>query len=213
MAPPDSAALDSAEQGSAALARLALWLLARFGWQLRFSGLPGPKGVLIFYPHTSNWDFIISLLAKWASRMPLRWIGKESLFRGLTGATLGRLMRLWGGRPVDRRHPSGAVAQLEEHMRREPWFWVALSPEGTRRRQDRLRSGFYHLALRMQVPLGLGYIDYATRTVGVDQFILLTGDEARDLDRLRQVYADKVGRHPQLASTIGLREPNEPHAG
>ncbi|NBU60017.1 MAG: hypothetical protein EBS23_09735 [Betaproteobacteria bacterium] len=92
MAPPDSAAPDSAEQGSAALARLALWLLARCGWQLRFSGLPGPKGVLIFYPHTSNWDFIISLLAKWASRMPLRWIGKESLFRGLTGATLGQLI-------------------------------------------------------------------------------------------------------------------------
>jgi 1-acyl-sn-glycerol-3-phosphate acyltransferase len=184
---------------------LARWLLGRYGWRVAFDGLPGPRGVVIVYPHTSNWDFIVGLLAKWVMRAPFRWIGKESLFRGITGATLGRMMRLWGGRPVDRHQASGAVEQLAALMNSEPWFWLVLSPEGTRKHQDHVRSGFYHLARRMNVPLGLAYIDYATRTVGVQRFIHLTGDEAGDLAGLARFYADKLGHHPDQASDFAFR--------
>jgi len=187
------------------LSRFSRWLLALFGWQVDFEGLPEPKGILIVYPHTSNWDFVIGLLAKWVIGVPLRWIGKESLFRGITGATLGRLMRLWGGRPVNRHHASGAVEQLAMLMRNEPWFWLALSPEGTRKHQGHLRSGFYHLALKMNVPVGLAYIDFARKRVGVHDFIRLSGDEAGDLALLTRFYADKPGRYPQRASTIAFR--------
>lgn len=187
------------------LAACARRLLALFGWRVRFDGLPGPKGVAIVYPHTSNWDFVIGLLAKWALDLPIRWVGKESLFRGVTGATLGRLMRLWGGRPVDRKHARGAVQQLVELMRSEPWFWLGLSPEGTRRHTDYIRSGFYHLALKLDLPVALAYIDYRTREVGVTEFVRMSGDQARDLVTLRRFYADKVGRHPHQASTIAFR--------
>ena len=192
------------------LAAFSRWLLARFGWRVEFDGLPGAKGILIVYPHTSNWDFVIGLLAKWAIGLPLRWIGKESLFRGLTGATLGRLMRLWGGRPVDRHHASGAVDQLAALMRSEPWFWLALSPEGTRKRQDHLRSGFYHLAVASAVPVGLAYIDFARRRVGVRDFVRMSGDVERDLALLREFYADKVGRYPERASRIDFRTSHAP---
>ena len=97
------------------VARFARAVLAVFDWRVRFDGLPGPKGIAIVYPHTSNWDFIIGLLAKWALDLPIRWVGKESLFHGLTGATLGRLMRLWGGRPVDRHHASGRRSPSRIH--------------------------------------------------------------------------------------------------
>jgi 1-acyl-sn-glycerol-3-phosphate acyltransferase len=187
------------------LATLSRWLLARFGWQVDFNPLPGPRGILIVYPHTSNWDFILGLLAKWTMGVPLRWIGKETLFRGLTGATLGRLMRLWGGRPVNRHQASGAVQQLAALMRSEPWFWLALSPEGTRRHLDHLRSGFYHLALEMNVPVGLAYIDYRTRHLGVRDYAMMSGDEARDLAMLNAYYAPMRGRYPTLASTIAFR--------
>jgi 1-acyl-sn-glycerol-3-phosphate acyltransferase len=180
-------------------------LLALSGWRVRFDGLPGPKGVAIVYPHTSNWDFVIGLLAKWTIGLPIRWVGKESLFLGLTGATLGRLMRLWGGRPVDRRQSSGAVDQLVRLMDEEPWFWLGLSPEGTRRHTDRLRSGFYHLALRLDLPVALAYIDYRRREIGVTRFVRMTGDPEHDLAQLRTFYADKVGRHPEQASTIAFK--------
>lgn len=191
------------------LAAFSRWLLARFGWRVDFDGLPGPKGILIVYPHTSNWDFIIGLLAKWTIGLPLRFIGKESLFRGFTGATLGRLMRMWGGRPVDRHHASGAVEQLAALMRSEPWFWLALSPEGTRKHQDHLRSGFYHLAVALEVPVGLAYIDFARKRVGVRDFVRMSGDETRDLALLREFYADKIGRYPERASTMVFRSSRE----
>lgn len=187
------------------LARFARSLLACFGWRVRFDGLPGPKGVAIVYPHTSNWDFVIGLLAKWAIDLPIRWVGKESLFRGLTGATLGRLMRMWGGRPVDRTNQSGAVEQLAQLMQSEPWFWLGLSPEGTRRHTGYIRSGFYHLALKLDLPVALAYIDYRTREIGVTEFVHMSGDQVRDLERLRRFYADKVGRFPAKASTIAFR--------
>ena len=187
------------------LAAVARNLLALFGWRVRFDGLPGPKGVAIVYPHTSNWDFIVGLLAKWAIDLPIRWVGKETLFRGLTGATLGRLMRLWGGRPVDRSNQSGAVEQLAQLMQSEPWFWLGLSPEGTRRHTDYIRSGFYHLALKLDLPVALAYIDYQTREIGVMEFVHMSGDQARDIEMLRRFYADKVGRFPSKASTIAFR--------
>jgi 1-acyl-sn-glycerol-3-phosphate acyltransferase len=186
------------------LASFARRLLGLFGWRVRFDGLPASKGIAIVYPHTSNWDFVIGLLAKWAVDLPIRWVGKETLFKGLTGATLGRLMRTWGGRPVDRHHPSGAVEQLARLIESEPWCWLGLSPEGTRRRTDRLRSGFYHLALKLDLPVALAYIDWRTREIGVTRFVTMSGDVARDLELLRSFYADKVGRFPDQASAIAF---------
>lgn len=187
------------------LACFARGLLRLAGWRVLFEGMPGPKGVAIVYPHTSNWDFVVGLLAKWAIDLPVRWVGKESLFRGIAGATLGRLMRLWGGRPVDRHHPSGAVAQLAQLMASEPWFWLGISPEGTRRHTDNIRSGFYHLALQLDLPLALVYIDYHRKEIGVVDFVKMTGDVERDLETLRGFYADKQGRFPEQASKIAFK--------
>jgi 1-acyl-sn-glycerol-3-phosphate acyltransferase len=176
-----------------------------FGWRVRYNGLPGAKGIAIVYPHTSNWDFVIGLLAKWSVDLPVRWVGKESLFRGATGATLGRLMQLWGGRPVDRQQRRGAVNELAALMDSEPWFWLGLSPEGTRRYTDHIRSGFYHLALRLDLPIVLVYIDYRRREVGVIDFVRMSGDVERDLQLLRDFYADKAARYPANASRIAFR--------
>jgi 1-acyl-sn-glycerol-3-phosphate acyltransferase len=202
---PDAPAAVAARPRHPWLARCARTALQLVGWRVLFDGLPGPKGIAIVYPHTSNWDFVIGLLAKWAIDLPIRWVGKESLFRGLTGATLGRLMRWWGGRPVDRHHARGAVDELARLMESEPWFWLGLSPEGTRRHTGHLRSGFYHLALKLDLPVALASIDYRRREVGVTAFARMTGDVERDLALLRNHYADKAGRHPELASTIDFR--------
>jgi hypothetical protein len=90
-------------------------------------------------------------------------------------------------------------------MTSEPWFWLGLSPEGTRRRTDHIRSGFYHLALKLDLPVALVYIDYRRREVGVSDFVKLSGDVERDLDMLRNFYADKAALHPENASTIAFR--------
>jgi 1-acyl-sn-glycerol-3-phosphate acyltransferase len=116
------------------------------------------------------------------------------------------VLRWSGGRPVDRHNSSGAVEQLARQIEAEPWYWFGISPEGTRKRTDRLRSGFYYLALRLDIPVGLGYIDYPAREVGMTEFVRMSGDRERDLDVLRRYYAGKVPRFPGQASPIIFRE-------
>jgi len=187
-------------------ARCAYGLLKLAGWKVDFATLPEPRGIIIVYPHTSNWDFIVGILAKWALGVPFRFVGKESLFRGLTGATLGRLIRAWGGMPVNRHDPQGAVGQIAAMMLAEPWCWLAMAPEGTRSYQDTIRSGFYFLARKADLPVGLCYFDFRRKVIGCTKFVRMSGDIPKDLAVLREFYQDKVGFKPRNACTIEFRE-------
>jgi 1-acyl-sn-glycerol-3-phosphate acyltransferase len=181
--------------------RCARALLGAAGWRVDVPWPSVPRCVIVVYPHTSNWDFVLGYLAKLAAALPVRWVGKHSLFRPPFGAVLRRM----GGIPVDRRAPAGFVTQLGRELAEAPWMWLALAPEGTRARTDHWKSGFYRLALAARVPIGLAFIDYGTRTIGLSRYLELTGDEVTDLERIRAAYAGKVGRHPDQASDIRLR--------
>ncbi len=182
---------------------LALALLRAMRWQLRFDGLPAAQGVLVVYPHTSNWDFPIALLAKWAMGMPLTFWGKDSLFRW---PLLGRWMRWVGGLPVNRHAPQGAVGHMVQAIEAAraggQFMWLGLSPEGTRRRQEGWRSGFYQVALGAQVPVAVAYLDYGQRRVGVDSFWQLSGDMAADLSVFAQRLAPYRGKRPEWAAPV-----------
>jgi 1-acyl-sn-glycerol-3-phosphate acyltransferase len=181
----------------------ARWVLCSLGWRVDFDGLPGRQGVIVVYPHTSNWDFLLGLLCKWAIGLPLRFWGKDSLFKL---PLVSWWMRRVGGLPIDRSAPHGVVAQmarcLQEAREKDEFLWVALSPEGTRAYRPGWRSGFYHLALGARVPLGLAYIDYATRRIGFQRFIELSADREADIAYIRHALQSRVGRHPAQASPI-----------
>ena len=193
--------------------RLARALLRLFGWRVYFDGVPGPHGVFIVYPHTSNWDFLVGILAKWAIGFPVRWWGKDTLFmHPLTRYTLGPLMRWWGGVPVNRAASQGLIASTAQQMKASPFFWLALAPEGTRSLKPFWKSGFYHLAVAAGVPLGLAALDFSRKEVRVTQFIGLTGDAEQDLPRIRAYYASAVGCKPALAGPIAFRPTDAPGA-
>lgn len=180
--------------------RLALRALHLLGWTMRYKPLPGQHGIIVVYPHTSNWDFFIGLLGKWALGLPFRWIGKESLFRG----PLGGIMRYLGGMPVERGAPTGATARLAEQIHAADWCWLAITPEGTRGYRPHWRSGFYHLALAARVPLVLVYFDYANKELGMVDSLRLSGDQAADMAAIAKVYEGRAGLHPDLAAPITL---------
>jgi 1-acyl-sn-glycerol-3-phosphate acyltransferase len=183
------------------LQRLARSLLAAAGWKAVYEPLPGPKGLVIVYPHTSNWDFIVGVLYKFAVGLPANWVGKDTLFRW----PLGPLFQRIGGIPVNRSKSSGFVRALLDEFKRRDMMWVALAPEGTRSHSDHWKSGFYRIAVAARLPVGLGYIDYGTRTLGIDTYLTLSGDPEADMARLRHFYADKRGRIPGNAGEIRLR--------
>jgi 1-acyl-sn-glycerol-3-phosphate acyltransferase len=178
--------------------RLCAWLLRLTGWSVHFRWPSAPKCVVIFYPHTSNWDFVIGVLAYLSVGWPVHWCGKDTLFRPPFGA----LLRALGGLAVNRRERTGLVAQLMREFERAANLHLALAPEGTRARTDHWKSGFYRLALAAGVPVGLAYIDYPNRRVGLDTFIDLVGDEQEDMARIRAYYADKRGRNPAQQGDI-----------
>jgi 1-acyl-sn-glycerol-3-phosphate acyltransferase len=189
--------------------RLARWLLHALGWRIDVAPFPGPRGILIIYPHTSNWDFPIGILCKWASGIPLTWLGKEALFHGWLGKLVGPLLRAWGGEPIERSGSTGAIPRMAERIQAAPWYWLAFAPEGTRRYRPWWRSGFYHMALAAKVPVGLVYLDFSKKEVGCIDFVELSGDVAVDMAAIAAGYAGRIGLRPDLAAPIQF-EPRPP---
>jgi len=186
------------------IAALASRILALFGWRVDLVPPPGPKGIIVVYPHTSNWDFPVGYLTKMVMGLPLSFVGKDTLFRW----PVGGLLRRMGGIPANRRERSGLIGQLVREFQRRDWMWLAIAPEGTRAHVPHWKSGFYRLALEAGVPVGLAFIDYRTRTVGLREYVRLTGDREADMERIRSAYAGKVGLRPERAGDIRL-DPGE----
>ena len=180
--------------------RAALRVLNLFGWNFRWKPLPGPHGIAVVYPHTSNWDFFVGLLAKWTITLQFRWLAKDSLFRGPMGA----IMRYWGGVAVDRSAPQGAIVRLAQTMRAADWFWLAITPEGTRGYRPYWKSGFYRIALAAQVPILLVKIDYGKKVIDVTQTLSLSGDEAADMAAIARAFEGVQALHPEDAAPIRL---------
>jgi 1-acyl-sn-glycerol-3-phosphate acyltransferase len=170
------------------------------GWKVRVVPPPVPKGILIVYPHTSNWDFLAGYMTKLALGLPLSWVGKDTIFRW----PVAGLLRRMGGIPVNRRERTGLTERLRAEFARRDWMWLAIAPEGTRAHVPHLRSGFYRLALAAGLPIGLAFIDYSTRTVGIETYLVPTGDAEADMARIREAYAGKVGKRPENAGDLRL---------
>lgn len=186
--------------------KVALAVLRLCGWRVHADGLPARQGVIVVYPHTSNWDFVWAMLAKWAIGVPLTFWGKATLFRI---PLFGRWLRWLGGIPVVRDAPSGVVGQMAQRLReareRDDFMWLALSPEGTREHTPGWRSGFHQLALQAGVPVVLAYLDYPRREVGLESAWRLSGDPQADLACFAQRLQGRTGRHPALAAPVRLR--------
>ena len=176
------------------------------GWRVVAEGLPARQGVVIVYPHTSNWDFVWAMLAKWAIGLPLTFWGKATLFRV---PLFGRWLRWLGGIPVVRDAPNGVVGQMAQRLReareRDDFMWLALSPEGTRELTPGWRSGFHQVALQAGVPVMLAYLDYPGREVGLDSAWRLSGDREADLARFAQRLRGRTGKRPEQAAPVRLR--------
>jgi 1-acyl-sn-glycerol-3-phosphate acyltransferase len=174
---------------SRALGRTVLRL---FGWRIE-GHLPNvSKCVAIAAPHTSNWDFLFGVSAMFALGLRIDWIGKHTLFR----RPFGSFMRFLGGTPITRVESEGIVAQVVEAMKGRERYILGLAPEGTRKRVERWKTGFYHVARQAGVPILLTYFDYDHKTVGLGPTFEPTGDIDRDMAEIQAFYRGRTGRHP-----------------
>ena len=168
-------------------------LLKLLGWKIVGDFPTLQQYVLIAAPHTSNWDFPIGLAICFKARQKVYWMGKHTLFVG----PLGLLSRWLGGIAVDRRKSNSLVEQISEVFQTHKELVVAIPPEGTRKKVEHWKSGFYYIALKANVPIALGYLDFKRKIGGCGKLFYPTGDIDADMREIRQFYADIVGKNPE----------------
>ena len=177
----------------------AEWLgrsvLRLMGWRIEGAMPPIDKFVAIGAHHTSNWDFVIFIALKFVLRLNARWFGKHGIFRW----PFGGLMRSWGGIPIQRHLSLNMVEQAIQSFRDNREFILVLSPEGTRRKVERWKTGFYHIAVGAGVPIVPGALDFANRRVVIGPPFQPTGNMEADLRELMAFFRPYEPKKPQYA--------------
>jgi 1-acyl-sn-glycerol-3-phosphate acyltransferase len=168
------------------------------GWRVAGVHPPFKKFVLIGAPHTSNMDSVFMLLATAGLGFDINWFAKAELFRGWRAP----LMRLVGAIPLDRTTSTDAVDQAIKLFKERDKFVLVLSPEGTRQKVKRWRSGFYYIALDAGVPLVCGFADYKKRAAGIDRIVYPTGDLQKDFEPIREFYSGVTARYPDQVGEL-----------
>jgi len=170
----------------------SLLLLKILGWKEK-GPLPNQaKYVIVFAPHTSNWDLFYGIILAFALKANPRFIAKKELFRW----PFSPLMKWLGGIPIDRTFAGHLVDQMISAFNESEKFVLALAPEGTRHKTNYWKSGFYNIAVRAHVPIVLTFLDYANKTGGAGQLIHPTGDLDYDMQTIRNFYLAVKGKYP-----------------
>ena len=187
---------------------LAVLIYRTLGWDVKVHAPPDPKMVMMAAPHTSNWDAFYMLVACSVYRVRLRFLFKDTM-----AWPIKPLLVAFGGVPIDRSGGKGLVEAAAEQIRNADRMLLVVAPSGTRKRTERWKSGFYHIARAADVPLVCGILDYGRKEAAFGPKIVLTGDVKTDMDAIRAAYAGKTGMRPDQMTPIRIKEEAEEEAG
>ena len=174
------------------LANLFLWFA---GWKVTARVTPEmAHSVMLAAPHTSNWDFPYAIASFWKMGIDVKYFIKDNYTR----SPLGWFFKWTGAIGVDRSKKSNKLTDYAIELLREHDQLVILVPaEGTRRRVERWRTGFYRIAKEAGVPVSLGFLDYKNKIAGVGQPFYPTDDFEKDMTHIQEFYRPITGKHPE----------------
>lgn len=189
-----------------AFGRLVLKVM---GWKIAGELPTFDKFVLIATPHTSNWDLVYMLAIAFVLGIEVRWMGKDSLFK----PPFGFLLKWLGGIAIDRSKTNNVVEAMASEFSKHERLILAVPPSGTRSQRPYWKSGFYYIAREAQVPVVMGYLDYATKTGGFGPHVLPGDDLSADMDQFRAFYGTISGKFPDKVTPARLRAEDGDEAG
>ena len=177
---------------------LARWFLRIFGWKVEGS-VPSIAGnenlILIAGPHTSNWDGIFGFAAILGLDAKITFFGKYTLFNK---PILGRFLKYMGGIPVDKSKPGRGLTDMAiENMKKLNGSLIARSPEGTRAKTEKMRSGFLRIAKAVEGQIFLGAFDFKKKRIVLDKFYNPSGNNEEDLQWVRNYFMQYQAKHPE----------------
>ena len=171
--------------------RFIFWV---FGWRIDQHAPTGiKKCVIVVGPHTSNWDFIIGRLAF----MTYGVKGKFLIIKQLFFFPLGLLLKALGGLPVDRSKSNNLTNTALRYFEENESMYLVFSPEGTRSYNPNWKKGFYHIAVRANVPIYICYVDYEKKIGGFHSLYYPTGDVNADILYIKNILKQYKGRFPE----------------
>lgn len=181
--------------------KLFKWLFRRHGWKV---GPPVPPGirkcVVVAAPHTSNWDLVYALGALEILGLRVRFTIKMEWMR----FPFSLLMKSAGGIGIDRspkvpgQERRSMVDAMVELFKENDDLILMVTPEGTRSRRDKWKTGFYHVAVNAGVPILLGYVNYGKKEAGIGKIIHPSANSFdKDMREIMQFYSGIPPKYPE----------------
>jgi 1-acyl-sn-glycerol-3-phosphate acyltransferase len=179
---------------------ISLGFLKVIGWR-KEGKLPDiNQYVVIAAPHTTNWDFPITLALAFSFKCNVYWMGKDTLFKPPFGA----IMKFLGGVPIDRSTSSNLVEQSIQAFGQNNKLVLVIPPEGTRKNVRYWKTGFYYIANGANVPIVMGFLDYKRKVGGIGYIFQPTGNIDTDMVAIQFFYANISGKYPEKSSLADI---------
>jgi 1-acyl-sn-glycerol-3-phosphate acyltransferase len=185
--------------------RLAYYFMRMLGWKFPGQKPDDKKFILLGAPHTSNWDFLITLALIHHFDIPLRYMVKDQVFKGPWAG----LLRSLGAIPIDRSRRVNVVENTIEAFENNDEIVIGILPEGTRKRTEHWKSGFYHIALGARVPLVLARVDGPSKTLTLGPRLEVSGDVEADMAKIAAYYEGAVAIYPECFGPVRLKPQSE----
>jgi 1-acyl-sn-glycerol-3-phosphate acyltransferase len=171
-------------------------LYTLLGWKVENSFPDEPKKyIIIAAPHTSWIDFPIAVLSRISAGKMVHFIGKNSLFKWPFGA----FFRALGGIPVDRDKSVNMVASVVAIFNSKKEFRLGLSPEGTRKKVEKWKTGFYYIAKGANVPIVMATLDFENKKIKISTPYYVTSDMESDFKVFKNFFKNVKGKKPELS--------------
>ena len=177
------------------LQKIGKFFLTITGWKFKGDIPRSDRIILVAGPHTSNWDFLLALAFIFGLNLNVFWIGKHTLFKN----GFSKIMRKLGGIPVDRASPELLMNEVSNIVKRKQGVIIAISPEGTRKKVERLKSGFLRIAKTTNSQILLAGIDFESKLIHLGKLFQPSGNTESDLLDVHNYFRQFKGKRPEFS--------------
>ena len=177
------------------LQKIGKFFLTITGWKFKGDIPRSDRIILVAGPHTSNWDFLLALAFIFGLNLNVFWIGKHTLFKN----GFSKIMRKLGGIPVDRASPELLMNEVSNIVKRQQGVIIAISPEGTRKKVERLKSGFLRIAKTTNSQILLAGIDFESKLIHLGKLFEPSGNTESDLLNVHNYFRQFKGKRPEFS--------------